>query len=218
MARLEIEVMTNWQIVILCLAVSVLVSSILVVVFRRKGWNDAANMAARFEQLAAAAMSGKDSGEALKIVLDEILNPATETVPSQRATEAALKLAASIPPPPRLPTKTGALAGVLPLGLLAIAVLQSSGCTQQQAQSAAGVALAKAPEIVGGACAIAEALGGGDTVKVICKVLQGGGDGVIHDMSTGPSVETRPATYATVEFVMPRAEAEALVAKNGGAK
>jgi hypothetical protein len=40
----------------------------------------------------------------------------------------------------------------------------------------------------------------------------------MHDMSTGPgSVEARPASYATVQMVMPRAEAEALIAKNGGA-
>lgn len=206
--------MTNWQIVVLCLAASVLASSILVVVFRRKGWNEAAELAGRFEKLAAAAMGGKDSGEALKIILDEILNPETETVASQRATAAALALVAqSVPPPPPAPKADAALppaAGLLPLALVALLASQTS-CTPEQAKTAASIAT----RIAGAACSLLSK--DSKEARFACDVIDEASP-VIGNLSTSESADFHRRTVAHVEVVVPVEQADAFAAANGGGK
>lgn len=205
--------MTTTSILLLVVALIPLAGNLLALVLRRYGKNSAADWVVRMTPLAVVAASSKSREEAIARLTEEVMKlTGPESIPAQVVARDVLTK--SVPPPPTA-------ASLLPLVCVALA-LHASGCTPQQAkdaQTAASVALEHAPEVIGGACEIAELLGGGKTARVICKVLQSGGDGVMHDMSSGPgSVEARPPKYASFSIIMTREEAEAFVAKNGGAK
>lgn len=207
--------MSTEGILLIVVALIPLVGNLAALVLRRYGKNSAADWVVRMTPLAVVAASSKSREEAIARLTEEVMKlTGPDSIPAQVVARDVLTK--SVPPPP-------SAAGVLPLGLLVLA-LYSSGCTPVTSGGSGSVDASKidVPEVVGGACSIAELVAGvfgkgSDQVKVVCKVLQGG-TGALANMSTGPSgVEARPPSYATVEFVMPRDQAEKFVARNGGA-
>jgi hypothetical protein len=121
--------------------------------------------------------------------------------------ELGSKLANGAQPPP-------SAAGVLPLGLLALAVLHSSGCTPQQAQTAANVAKVAA-KIGGAVCNMVDK--NDKMARFACSIVDEGSS-VIGNMSTTEAVDFHRRTAAHFEVEVPIEQADAFARENGGSK